>query len=68
MKDLLIGCVGGRSNLDLSSRSNILHVAKDYIGSFAIIVGILTAPDGTNVGRDACVNDDVLFTSVTIDV
>jgi hypothetical protein len=68
MEDLLVGCVCGTSDLDLTSSADILDVSDDYVSTLAFIIGILTTSDGGYVGGDACVDDDVLLTCVTVNV
>lgn len=75
VEDLFVSRVRRRTNFDFlriaicsKPGSDVFDVSHNHVRSLAVQVGVLSATDGTNVGRNTRVDDDVLLARVTINV
>lgn len=68
VEDLLFGCVGRGADISrIHIGRQILDVREHHVRGPAAVLVILAPPDGRDVGRDACVDDDVFLARVLRD-
>lgn len=67
MENLLVSSVGGGTNMVfLVAGSQVFDMIQDDIGRFPTVLVILPCSQGSNMGRETRIYDDVVLARVTL--